>query len=271
MRNARVKNLLGGAVIALVAGPASAALFTLEDGDTVMNIDTTGGGVIDWYLGGVDIMFQEGFWFRTGTDTREHALTGETITFEQASNTDAHPGDDVLSVIYERAGVFAAEVRYSLQAGSGRDSDLAEQVTIHNLTNDHLRFSLFEYTDFDIAGSIDTVAYKSGQDVFIQTDKSFAITRTAVVPRPDRWEIGFYPSTLSKLEDDDIDNLSNAISPLFNGDLTWAAQWNFNIGVGKSVTISKDKLVSPVPVPATALLMLGALSGLGAVRRLRAG
>ena len=270
---------LGLAAVGLTATAASATSFTLNDLSSSMRIETqrTGSspaGVVDWTITrnnqSTDIMYEEGFWYRLGNDTQERALADAPVVFEQASDTNAEPGDDVLNVRYEVANTFRADVRYSLQGSNlGCCSDLAEQITITNLGQDRLLFTLFEYTDFDIGDITDGIASFANTNTFFQSDGIW-LTQTIVGPSPDRWEISYYNNLKARLDDDDIDDLLNTASPLTNGDLVWAAQWNLSLAAGASATISKDKLVSAVPLPAPILMLGSALAGLIVVRRRKA-
>jgi hypothetical protein len=221
-------------------------------------------------------MYEEGFWFRTGTDDREYSLHSLDIVNEKASDTNFNPGDDVLDVLYERQGQFTAEVKWTLVGTAGGCcSDLGEQIKLTNTGNQRLSITLFEYTDFDLNGlpgigdPFDDVAKFVNSNEFMQRDFP-TLADTVVVRAPDRWEIGYYDDLRRRLDDDMITDLMNATSPLKNGDLVWAAQWNFTIDPGLSVIISKDKLITTVvPLPASALLLMSGLAGLAVLRRQR--
>lgn len=261
-------SLVAVSAAALVAGPAQATTFTLVDLNTQVRIETDS-GVQDWLVNGTDHMYLEAFWYRTGVDNQEYALGGEPIIYEFASDTNANPGADVLNVTYLRDGLFQADVRYSL-VGGVCCSNLAEQVTVTNLSGAPLDFTLFGYTDFDIADEpIDDFLSFDGDDTFIQQDGPYTIT-TTLNPASDAWEIDYYSTIEDRLNDGAVDYLADLGSPLLNGDLTWAASWTQSIRTGGTATFSIDKIVgAPIPLPASVLLLGGALAGLGLVRRRR--
>jgi hypothetical protein len=264
-----MKAVLGASALALAAGGAHAAVWTLEDLNSVVTIDTTRsaerGQLNSWTVNGVEMVYEEMFWYRIGNGA-EIPLSDVPVTFELASNTNANPGDDVLNVTYSD-GSFSAAVRYSLQGSSMCCSDLAEQVTVTNETAGDLVFTLIEYTDFDLSNDVDDLfASFTPPTLFRQFDGGY-ISETIVSP-VDRWEISIYDDLRDRLEDGDEDLLANAANGLAGpDDFVWAASWTRTLGPGASFTISKDKLISPVPRPAPALLLITGLAGLAAMRK----
>ncbi len=106
-----------------------------------------------------------------------------------------------------------------------------------------------------------------------QYDAAWVMTETTENPNGDRGEVGYWSTTLGKLNDGlatDLDDTSHG--PIGPGDLTWAFQWDRTIGVDDTFQISKDKQIRTfVPEPVT---MAGLLLGIGAlggyIRRRRA-
>jgi hypothetical protein len=265
-----MKAVLGASALALAAGGAHAAVWTLEDLNSVVTIDTTKSDeqaqLNSWTVNGVEMVYEEMFWYRIGNGA-EIPLSDVPVTFELASDTNANPGDDVLNVTYSDVS-FSADVRYSLQGSPMCCSDLAEQVTVTNLSmTDDLEFTLIEYTDFDLSGDVDdNFASFTPPTLFVQQDGGY-ISETIVSP-VDRWEISIYDDLRDRLEDGDEDLLANAANGLPGpDDFVWAASWTRTLDPGASFTISKDKLISPVPLPAPALLLITGLAGLAAMRK----
>ena len=69
---------------------------------------------------------------------------------------------------------------------------------------------------------------------------------------------------LQSLNGANATTLSERVGPISQGELTWAFQWDFDIGAGGSVLISKDKSIAPEP---TAFALIGAGAVLLVLRR----
>lgn len=263
----------GAVALAAFAGfgqPARATLITLTDLNSTVNFDTQSQlGMYDWYVDGVDHMYQQWFWYRVGSTGPEASL--DTLTQVGAFAVDTNPftdqGVDVLTVLYRGAG-FDVEVKYSLQGGNAGSniSDVGEQIKITNTGERALDFHFFQYSDFDLNGSaLDQSISITGGNTATQTDGASYIGETVVTPAPNQYAVGTFSAQRDSLNDGVATNLGAVGGPLSNMDLTWAFQWDINLGVGQSFSISKDKHVS-VPAPGAALL---GVMGLGLIRATR--
>ncbi len=263
-------------VFAVGVSTAGATVFTLIDENSSVEIDTSGqSGMYDWYVDGVSALQQQWFWYRDNTSgmTRELSLDNLTLDLAGVSDTDFDGDDDNLFVRYDNststsAATFQVEINYRLAGGSAGSaaSDVAETITINNLTNSALDFSFFQYSNFDLGDAGGDTAYMANPNTVTQYDSNVFLSETVVTPVATNWEIDHYSNTLNKLEDDLVTNLSNGTSP-FTGDATWAFQWDVIIGGLGSFQISKDKNIRSVPEPATLFLLGTGLLGLAGYRK----
>lgn len=248
------------------AGSAQAAVTVLADRNSEARIQDNGieAGMIGWNVAGVSNLSLQGFWFRVEGMTREQNIGTLPLTGIAAVDTNPFVDNrpDTLSLQYAGNG-FLIEPSWHLRGGLGGSfaSDMAETITISNTSTagNFLRMSFFQYSDFDLGGTVidqSVEIFGAGGNTARQTDIGFAMSETVVTPAPSRWEVGFYATTLTRLNDANVDDLTNANGPLGPGDLTWCYQWDINLAPGQSVVISKDKSITPAP-GGVALLGLG--------------
>lgn len=275
-------------VLGLRAGTAQAHDLTAIDGNSSITIDShSQSGLDTWSVDGTDHMFQQWFWGRAIDDTFDgDPCEVEECSLESIFDLDLlHHELHVPNIAHIRfatvidEGVNSVDLLYTLTggaAGSGASS-LDEVITIFNADIDPLDVVAFAYADFDLAGSIggDTASF-DGTDTFTQSDGGTIATFTSVDPLPDHWEIAFWSSTRTKLNDADIDVLTDLTSPLGPGDTTTTFEYDLTIPAGGSTAIHLSKSfqgerVQPV-IPEPGTMLLFGLGGLGAgfVRRRRA-
>ncbi|MGQ9663645.1 MAG: hypothetical protein ACUVWX_15145 [Kiritimatiellia bacterium] len=242
--------------------------YTLQDQNSIVKINPWSAmGAFDWEVDNHDQLTQQWYWYRIGS-AQEYSI--DTI----AAPVVTQLAPFALTVDYFGAA-FDLQVLYLLTGGplGCGASDLAETVTITNKTAGSLDFHLFEYSNFDLAGTPnDDIGTLVDPSHINQQDGSVLLTQAlmGVNPIPQRWEINNVPILLCKLGDGVPTVLANATSPTV-GDVEFAFQWDFTIGPMGTAIISKDKYISGVvPEPSSLVACCGLMGLLFArVRRRR--
>ena len=227
----------------------------LTSGNSVVNIDPFNpSGMNTWYVDGQNQLYQQWFWYRTASMSREYSIDSigaPTIvqnSASQASSTYTGVGYTV-SVTYDLVGGAA---------GSGQ-SVINETITINNTTASPLGFTFFQYSDYSLGGAdLDVVQIQSGFGYALVTSGAFSLGEAVVTPMANNGEVAAYAQTLTKLNNASVDNLDGTLGPSGAGDNTFAFQWDFTIAPGGSQIISKVKSlqVQVIPEPTSAVLGL---------------
>lgn len=249
--------------ILLCISPAAvrAAPLTLWDRNSSVTIDpNTDDGMYDWLVDGTDHLTKQWFWYRIGAAGPEKPINELGDLEIKFSDADQDPNMETVTLKYDNDDV-EVQMQFTLNgstAGSGQ-SDVAESVTIKNLTDSDLEFHFFQYVDFDLnATSTDANAEITGGNTATQNDEGLIwASETVTTPEPDHHQVDFFSNILTALQDGNATTLSDASGIIGPGNLAWAFQWDFEIPGNGSVLISKDKLIVPEPAA-------GALLGVGA-------
>jgi hypothetical protein len=260
-----------GGLLAGASAVQAMPLF-LGDNNATALIDTqTQAGQFNWMVDGVNHLNKQWFWYRTDAMPQEMSI--DTLTQIGAITTDTNPfvdaRPDTLDVLYsDPAQRFHIEVGLHLRGGlanSGK-SDLAEQISIRNLTNAPLTFHFFQYVDFDLDGSPlgDEINFPADNTVVQQKAGGSWVAETVITPRSSHHETHLVPITLDKLNDGLPTTLddANVEGP---GNVAWAFEWDVVIPAGGEFQISKDKQI----VPDVSTLAMLTLSGIPLIRRRR--
>lgn len=263
-------------IVLVSASAAPAALISLDveltNGNSTARVYPSSPdrwGMSSWVIDGVDHLNRQWFWFRVGSTGADQAIDSLPVAWTQsAANT--------LDATYTGNG-FTIAIQYTLtggQPGSGT-ADIAETIAIHNTGGTALDFHFFQYSDFNLNGTpggdvVEIGKLKNLLDA-TQTEGLLALSETsALAVAPSRYQAGFSSDLLALLADGLPTTLNNTASA-GPGDVAWVFEWDQSIGAGRSLLISKDKLIVAVPEPTTlAFLGLGGIGWLAGWSRRRA-
>lgn len=253
---------------------ASAGLITLTDDTSTMELDpSSSAGVFSWRIGEVSHLSQQWFWFRSDLDgfgAREYSIH----ELDAAPDIFQHPALPNFARVTYSDGRLEIEVTYILVGSAGlRSSDLAEVISITNLTEDTITVDFFQFSNFNLGGDgeDDLIEITGGNTSFQSDSGSLATVAETIVSRtPELSEVAIGTQTLAKLLDGDVDDLDGTSSGVGPGDLTWAFQWKGRqISAGHSLLISKDKVLVSDPVAEPGALGVALIVTLAARRRRR--
>lgn len=255
------------ALAGLALVTTSQAAITLTHNTSVVNINENTATVDNWFVGGIDNVFEHSYWFRVG-DAGNAALIS-TIS----APTVTLFGTRGAEVIYSNNN-FRVTVSYLLTgAGNGQMADLAESVLVENLGG-AASFRLFQYNDYDMNGDAgnDTGERLNSSTIRMQDNGVTAITAVeGGTPIPEFSEIALWPSTRNSIDNTNGYNLNTAagggIGQTVVGDVAYGFQWNRDMGVNGAFLVSTDK-VAAVPEPGSMIALgLGAAALLARRRR----
>lgn len=250
-------------------------LVTLTNRNSSASVDlNSAAGMYSWKVDGQNQLAQQWFWYRVGglgVNNPDRPVN----TLSAASATQLLPNYLISTYANSQLSVQISYMLTGQRAGSG-GADLQETIQIENLSGAPLDLHFFQYSDFDLAGTVggDTVNLNrdlasgrftgatQSKDTITLTE---TIAQTGVIPWANRGEVATFPSTLNQLATSY--DLNNSVGPV-TGDATWALQWDLTLADGAVFTISKDKLLTGVVIPEPSSLALVSLGLLGyALRR----
>lgn len=262
----------------LFANSATAAVYTLQDENSLVRIDPTSpAGMYDWEVDGVDQLKQQWFYYRIGNNP-EQSVGSLPLNLANTTDPNFDGFDNGFFTRYVVPGPngFRLEITYTLVGGSANSghSDIAETIKIVNTGTSNLPMTFFQYVDFDLSGTPDD---DSGMLVnpnkVSQGDTSLSISETVISPASTHHELSTYAATLTSLTDGAPTTLNDFSGPILNADVTWAFQWTFNLAPGGTYLISKDKRLEAkpfvVPEPSSVLLAIVGAMGLLPIARRR--
>jgi hypothetical protein len=254
-----VKRALSVLAVILAAGVSATAvkaqIVTLNDGNSSASVNLgSQAGMYAWTINGQNQLNQQWFWYRVDGDaTGQHSI--DTIGGLSSLNNA-----NSLSATYTKANNFSVNINYTLSGGlpGGHDftSDITENISINNLSSSPLSFHFYQYSDFNLAGTVggeSAQIFQSG-GFFTKANVVKALNQVAETidqPLANEAEADLAPNTLNRLNSGAPYTLNNTVfqGPDATHDATWALEWDFTIAGNGSVDVLKDKKLSVVPIP----------------------
>jgi len=242
----------------------------LVDLNSSISIDPFGPGMFNWHVDDVDHLNVQWFFYRIGQGDGLSISSLPQVSFT-VSDGNLNPGLDRAVVNYVGTGLdITVDVTLAGgPAGSGAAA-VDEVITVINTGPAPIDFTLFQYADFDLAGTVpDLTATITGGNKVVQDDVGGYITESIVTGTPSHYQVDVVGAVPAG---DDIlvriasgADLLDVAGPVGPGNLTWGFQWDAVLAPNDTLLISKKKNIVPEPGALTLL----ALGGVLAIRRRR--
>lgn len=262
LTNLSIAGLATAFVLGLACASAQAVVvdnsFTLIDNNSQVVIDPTSqAGMKAWKVNGINYDAKQWFWYRIGSSGGEHSLDTLGLISQNLSdsNSDGNLDTAILTYGNNNVGITLNTRVIGFDAGG---SDIAELIQIKNKTATQMELHFFQYNNFLLSTPPqDTVLFnnlnsvtQTGPHDILQENYNWG---EAVVTGYPKHEAAAVSTTLDSLNDSDPTTFTNIDGPV-TGNVSWAFQWDLSIAPGKTVAISKDKLLN-VPEPSSIVLL----------------
>ena len=122
---------------------------------TVLINPASQAGLYNWTVDGNNIMYQQWFWMRTGSQTQESPVDSSDLTLLAEFASGGHG-----ALVYAGQG-YSVTIRFSLLGGAAgsKASDLSEVISIKNTGSTTLPVDFFQYANMQFSKGSDTVQF----------------------------------------------------------------------------------------------------------------
>jgi hypothetical protein len=202
--------------------------------------------------GTVDHLYDDWWWFRESTDSREFAFNSPTS--EIVSGNTA-----TLSFVETN---FSATIHYMLTDGwTPGEASLTETLTVTNTSDGTLIIDLFHYADIDANGTEDNEFATLAGINRIRVDDGGAFTVDHQGIGALNWEVGDNHAMDFEdvLQDGAVLNLTSSTLPFGPGDVNSIFQWQLVLEPGQSGSVVSGFSPQYVPEPASLMLLAPAV------------
>ncbi len=268
-RNAMMFTMMAALVLASTM-TATATVVNLADANSSVIVDTSNPRmVVDWTVDGQRHMAEQMFFLSVNGAPQQNIAALPTAPAVISRDTNGDLQDDRVDLQWAMTGITARAtlILRGTTPGSG-SSNISELLSVVNTTGSAVTFSLFQYVNFDLAGTPgDDTLIVTGGSLAQQSDPTGWAAQVSATPMPTAFEAGLVtdnPSILDRLQAPVPAVLNNVPGPVV-GDGAVAFQWDFTLQDGQSFLLSAEKNIAMVPEPAT--LVLAGIGGLMMTRR----
>jgi hypothetical protein len=255
--------ILASASATALAGGSGDVLLQDANSSAIFNSDT---GQVSWVVDGVQNLFDQSFYFRRSTDTREYRVDDSNLGLGGFFASDTNPfidnRNDTFAALYTDGAGLEIETTFTLRGGTNgsNTSSISELISISNNSNQSMTISMFQFVDMDLGGDFgDDWAAVVEANVVQQWDDSNFVSETVATPVPTLFQVDNQLNLINALEDDAITNLDGTASA-GPTDIAWAFQWDITIAAGQSFLISIEKNIVPAPGSVALLAFAGVVS-----------
>jgi hypothetical protein len=251
----------------------AASTYALTEGNSTVNFDSGTGALNGWAVDGQNQLNVQSFWYRIGSGNVT-ALGAATVN--PVSDNQLEASWTIGSQLYVKV------TYYLIGTGPGDgEADIMQGITVKNLSGSASDIHLYQYTDFNLAGTPTGDAGFMSQDFGKFTSATqykgllnATVAYSAPAPPADWAEVlgagGGGLLSVAGTSQDLSGNVGSFLSPVTGADVSWAMQWDFyGLGANRSKLISEDLHIEGVLVPEPSTLGLAGVGLVLAVLRRR--